>query len=275
MFAYLKRRFVQHTRTLKVFGVSALFATLLAGPQAAFAALFDANPANFGTALAGPSNCDDCFDGPFALGAGQSLNFFGTTYPDLYVSSNGYVTFGAGAVYYSPDPLDVQTIRPMIAGLFTDLDSRNDATSQVFVNTSTPGQAVVTWSGMGHWDQQYTGRRSTFQLVIRSDQFAVPAGQGRIGFFYGDVGETSTVAAGFGDGLAAVNPGEVGFHNGPGTALNDTQRWFNLDGGVPTAPPVASAAPIPTLSEWGLWLLSLALAAVALRRMTGSPRRQG
>lgn len=180
MFTRLKS-ILQHTRNLKALGLSALFAVLLSGVQGAQAALYDANPANFGAVLAGPSNCDDCFDGPFAFGAGHSINFFGTTYTDLYVSSNGYVTFGAGASSFSPVPLDQQAIRPMIAAVFSDLDSRTDATSEVFVNTSTPGQIVVTWFGMGHWSQIYTGR-STFQLVIRSDQLTVPGGKGRSAF---------------------------------------------------------------------------------------------
>ena len=275
MFTRLKS-ILQHTRNLKALGLSALFAVLLSGVQGAQAALYDANPANFGTALAGPSDCDDCSDGPFAFGAGHSINFFGTTYTDLYVGSNGYVTFGAGASAFSPIPLDQQAARPMIAAVLSDLDSRSDATSQVFVNTSTPGQIVVTWFGMGHWPQNYTGR-STFQLVIRSDQLTVPGGQGQIGFFYGTVADTRVAAAGFGDGLAAVNPGEVAFHNGPANELNDTHRWYNLNGGIPTPPPPASVAPIPTLSEWSLALMALmalVLGAVAVRRVSGQPGRQ-
>lgn len=234
----------------------------LGASQAALAALFEANPANFGAPLTNTSNCDDCFDGPIAFGAGHSLEFFGTTYNDLYVSSNGYITFGSGASNWTSVPLDVQTIRPMIAGLFTDLDSRSDATSQVFANTATPGQIIVTWVGMGHCCTTYAVR-STFQLVIRSDQSTIPAGQGRIGFFYDSVTDTASASAGFGDGLAAVNPGEVAFHSlQPASALNNAApRWYNLSGGVPTPP--TAVQPVPTLSEWSLIVLGLALASAA------------
>ncbi len=215
----------------------------------------------YGTALSDPSDCDDCSQGPFAFGAGQSLTFFGGSYAGLYVGSNGYITLGTPASSFTSVPLDTQTVAPMIAGLFSDLDSRSDATSQVYVNTATPGQIVVTWVGMGYYDQDYSGR-STFQLVIRSDQMPVPSGEGQIGFFYGDVAGTRIASAGFGDGLAASNPGEVAFYSGPASALsNNAPRWYNLSGGVPQ--PIS----VPTLNAWALMLLALAAAAIGLRRL--------
>jgi hypothetical protein len=236
-----------------------LLALLL--PAVAQAQLYISNPANFGAGLASVSDCDDCFfNVPIAFpGAGQSLNFFGTTNADLFVGSNGYVTFGAGATSFSSQPLNTQTVGRMIAGMFTDLDSRSDVASQVFVNTATTGQIVVTWVDMGHFPQNYAVR-STFQLVIRSDQFAVPPGEGRIGFFYGSVTDPATSSAGFGDGLAAINPGEVSFFSGAGTGLSgNAPRWFDISGGVPviSTPP----AIIPTGSPTGLALLALMLAA--------------
>jgi hypothetical protein len=229
-------------------------------PAIAQGQLYISNPANYGTALVTVSDCDDCFEGPIAFpGSGQTLNFFGTVDSGLFVSSNGYVTFGSGSGAYITEALNTQTIGRMIAGYFTDLDSRNDAASQVFVNTATPGQIVVTFAGMGHFSQNYSVR-STFQLVIRSDQFAVPAGEGRIGFFYASVTDTNTGSAGFGDGLGAINPGEVAFFSGPGTGLsNSAPRWFNVSGGVPTAPPAVVQA-VPAHGPFGLALLAMLVA---------------
>lgn len=214
---------------------------------------------SFGSVLSGPSDCDDCSTGPINFaGVGQSIDFFGADYTGLFVGSNGYVTFGAGANNFSSIPLDTQTVGKMIAGLFTDLDSRSDAASQVFANTGTAGQIIVTWSQMGHFSQNYSVR-STFQLVIRSDQFAVGAGEGQIGFFYDDVTDGATVSAGFGDGLSAVNPGEVAFASlVAGNSLsNSAPRWYNLAGGTPTP----SGVPEPTsLALVGLALLGAATA---------------
>lgn len=269
----MNRKLLPRTWRAKFLKIASVSVFLLFGPQIASAALFEANPANFGAVQITTSNCDDCFDGPIAFpGAGQSINFFGTVNTNLFVGSNGYVTFGAGASNYSSVPLDTQSIAPMIAGIFADLDTRGDAASQVLVNTATPGQIIVTWVDVGLFSTDYANRK-TFQLVIRSDQFAIPAGQGQIGFFYATQTDGTNATAGFGDGLAAVNPGEVGFHSGPITGLSDTQRWYTLAGGIPAAPPGAVAS-IPTLSEWALIVMALMLAAVAMRSGALSQRRQ-
>ncbi len=119
---------------------------------AAHATLFTTS---YGTLLANESNCDDCYSGQHAFGAGHDINFFGTTYAGLYTGSNGYVTFGGGASNYTSTPLNTQAISPMIAGLYTDLDARADAASNVYINNSTAGQLIITWLGMGHYIQDY------------------------------------------------------------------------------------------------------------------------
>jgi len=193
----------------------------------------------YGTQLSGPSNCDDCYAGPIAFtGAGQSVNFFGNTYSAVYVGSNGYITFGSGQSSFSTQALDVQTVAPMIAAFYTDLDSRSDDASNVYVNTDTQGQIVVTWENMGHYSGDYSVR-STFQILLRSDQLASSQGLSQIGIFYGNVTDTRQVSAGFGDGLATSNAGEVAFASFvEGSSLNnDTVRYYNLNGGVPVDVP--------------------------------------
>src|SRR4051794_29062870 len=103
---------------------------------------------SLGSALGGPSDCDDCFE-QVSFGPGQTINYFGQTYDSLFVGSNGYVTFGSGLTKYVPEPLLSRFAPPMIAAVWTDLDTRDDPDSNIFVNTSTPGQIVVTWNGSG------------------------------------------------------------------------------------------------------------------------------
>lgn len=239
----------------------------------ASAALYISDPLQFGTRIAGGvSDGDDVSAAVSFPGVGQTINFFGTVYSVGFVTSNGLVNFGgSGFNGYSPQPLDTQTFAPMIAGLFTDLYASADAGQGVFVNDSTPGQLVVTWYLRTHFPGDST--RSTFQLVIRSSQFAIPAGEGQIGFFYNTVTDTANVSAGFGDGLAAVNPGEQAFYNGAGTGLsNAATRWFTLSAtGVPVDPGAQPTTPVsvPTLSEWSMILLAILMGLgtfIAMRR---------
>ena len=245
------------------------FSLALASATPALAALFTNS---FGTLQPNSSDCDDCYDGPVAFpGSGQSIAFFGATYTGLFVGSNGYVTFGAGATSFTSQPLNTQTVGKMIAGEFTDLDSRIDGASNVYVNNSTPGQLIITWQQMGHYDENYSVR-STFQLVVRSDQFPIPSGQGQIGFFFDSISDGSTASAGFGDGLAAINPGEQSIYSGPASSFSGhAPIWFSLNGGVPVTP--GSAATIPTLSEWGIVLLSGMLGLFGLGILRRRSRR--
>lgn len=215
----------------KIFCTVFIALAALAGMSAANAGLYTSI---YGAALPVLSDCDDCATSaatPVMFGGGQSINFFGATYSGLYISSNGYLTFDGPHTIFGTDPIDTQTVGPMIAGLFTDLDTSGDPDSNIYLNTSTIGEILVTYEMVTHSGDATL--RSTFQILVRSDQKSIPAGQGQLGFFYGDISDTNDVSAGFGDGLSTVDPREVSFASFvPGTTLsNSAPRYYTLEGG--------------------------------------------
>lgn len=200
----------------------------------------------------GYSRNDDSFFGPVSLGF--SFNFFGNTYTQLYINNNGNVTFGGGESSFSSAPLNNYAGgMPMIAPFFADVDTRNGASGLVYLNNSVANQLIITWDAVGYFDNQ-ANLLNSFQLVIRGPGYSVPSGEGQIGFYYKtmdwDRDQFSAVGtAGFGDGLAAVNAGEVSISGSQTAGFNNTLEnnhyWFTLsEGGVP-------AASVPEPGTWG------------------------
>ena len=63
-------------------------------------------------------NADDSFQGPYSLGF--DWNMFGTIYSQLYIGTNGYLTFGGGDTKFSPVEIGVLNY-PAIYAEYTDL----------------------------------------------------------------------------------------------------------------------------------------------------------
>jgi len=74
---------------------------------------------------------DDDFGGPFPLGF--NFDFWGNTYTDFYISSNGYVTFGMGFTDLGEDPIpNTNTPNDIIALFWDDLDPGDGGTVSYF-----------------------------------------------------------------------------------------------------------------------------------------------
>ena len=81
-------------------------------------------PADFGSWLLGANDdqSTNAIDVSTAFPLG--LNFFGTTYFELWVNNNGNVTFSGPLFSFTPQPIPAAD-RPMIAPYWADVDTRN------------------------------------------------------------------------------------------------------------------------------------------------------
>jgi len=101
---------------------------------------------------------------------GISINFFGTTYTDLFVNNNGNITLDAALGNFTPFDL-ASTSREIIAPFFADVDTQGG-------NVVTYGQGTVdgrpafgvTWPAVGCYSQT-TSVLNIFQVILtdRSD----------------------------------------------------------------------------------------------------------
>ncbi len=93
--------------------------------------------------------------------------FFGKTYNELYVNSDGNVSFGSG----DPGVTDRSLGRflasaPRIAALFTDLDPSRTAGEGGIYTTAGNGTFTITWLQVPEYSDFGTGRRQTFQIRL-------------------------------------------------------------------------------------------------------------
>jgi hypothetical protein len=219
------------------------------------------NDANVGAAS---GRNDDGFNGPVSLGFDFTL--YGTTYNSLYINNNGNVSFGNGISAYVPTG-PTGALQPVISPWFGDVDTRGAKSGVVHYQLDTPGQLVVTWDKVGSYSFRDAALNS-FQLVLRSDDYALPNGEGQVGFFYKDMeweqtGTSQYAAVGFGDGqgnskILEGSSSQLGLNG----VVSNSHLWF--DANLVVVTPGA----VPEPATWAMMILGFGVVGYAMRRRT-------
>jgi len=140
---------------------------------------YDSAAASGGTPLAALDDDDSReFTLPFAF------PFFGATYTQIFVNSDGNLTFTVGDSASTERSLGRMTAGPpRISPLFDDLDPALTAGGVRMLADST--RVVVSWVNVPEWQAYGIGQRQTFQVKLYPD--------GHIEFSYSGINATSAV----------------------------------------------------------------------------------
>ena len=151
------------------------------------------------------------------MNVGFNLNFFGTTYSNLYVNNNGNVTFNNSLSTFTPFGL-INNSFPIIAPFFADVDTRNGGSSLVHYGQGTVnGRNAfgVNWINVGYFSAQ-ADKLNSFQLIL-TDRSDIGSGDFDIEFNYDQIlwetGSASGGSGGFGGTSAAAGYTDGGSHD--------------------------------------------------------------
>lgn len=138
----------------------------------------------FGTQLTGGAASDDSGE---SVNYGFSFPFFGVTYTNCYVNSNGSITFGASDSDFSESLTEFSQQEPRISGWWDDL---NPGAAGTVNQKALSDRLVITYDQVPEWSN--TGAKS-WQVTMWDT--------GRIDIFYG------TMTGSTNDGIVGISPG--------------------------------------------------------------------
>jgi hypothetical protein len=186
------------------------------------------------------------------------INFGGTVYDNLYVGTNGYVTFGSGHSSYSPQGIaGWNTGYPIIAAQFDDLHPGNGGNVYYYQNTSN-NYIVATYVTVEPYNTPvewgYGPDGTSFQIILRkpsdysssNKNFIIEVRYNDIGWHQAAI-NSSPPTAGWSTGdqtTYAEMPysGSTNFHlNESNSNIGQTGVYqWDVEGGVVQSPPTVN-----------------------------------
>ncbi len=213
---------------------------------------------------------DDDSEGPIALPF--TFCFYGTNYTDVYINSNGNITFGAGQTSFSSTGFPNGTDQ-MIAPFWADFDNGGgNGVAKISMGTD---YMVVTWDSVGYFNEQ-GDKRNTCTVVITDGLSPILPVGNNVGFYYENMDWTTGSASGGTNGFGGtaatvgVNKGDninfvqIGRFDTSGTAfisnvatnngvdwLDNKSFFFNLCAATNIAPISTNYSSCDTLRMCG------------------------
>jgi probable HAF family extracellular repeat protein len=174
------------------------------------------------------NNLSDADDSSESFNISFPFPFFERIYQTVWVGSNGYVTFGSGASTGFNLPLPTWVVeRPMIAGLFSDLDT--SASGDIYYEEK-PDKVIIQFNNVARYDGDGF---ATFQIVLQPD--------GNILLYYKELignGYRATVGL-----QGSTQVGMTVAHNQPYLKNNFAVRLDQLSHWLTVSPETATLAP--------------------------------
>ena len=105
-----------------------------------------------------------------AIPLGFNFDFYGTTYSQAYVSSNGFLTFNldsnSGCCSGQLLPNSSSNPSNLIAGFWNDLNALQGNIRYQTLGTAGSQQFVVGFYDVQHYDDDYNGLPVTFEMIL-------------------------------------------------------------------------------------------------------------
>jgi len=159
---------------------------------------------------------------------GFTLDYFGTSYTQLYVNTNGNVTFTQSLSTYTPFNI-ITTGLPMIAPFFADIDTRSagDAVTYGSGTVGAHNAFGVNWVNVDYYSSSTSHtNQNDIQLVI-IDRSDIAAGDFDFWFNYDGIEWETGQASGSNASGCGGSSARAGWSNGsthayelPGSAVN-------------------------------------------------------
>lgn len=179
----------------------------------------------FSTSSKDAGNNDDgsiAVDITSVFGAG-GIEFYGTSYSDIYINTNGNISFGSANTAWDPDLGGTGT--PLIAPFWADVDLNSGG--EIYWDLDAANDTVtITWDGVG----RYSGSgANSFQLVLTS------TGDGGFSaeFIYEDIQWTTSTGGAAHTGLTDGGANDTFFEGSGNNAALANYENNDFDNGDP------------------------------------------